>query len=72
MTVYELIQHLSKYPANCDVRILMYTENEHMEHYLVDSSEAGQEWANIYAEPLRLEQNWDSTVVTLECQSEDL
>lgn len=71
-TVYEMIQQLSKYPANDDLQIVMFTDNDHMDHYLTDSRKAGQQWANIYAEPLRIKQAWNSTVVTLECQSCDL
>ncbi len=65
MTVYELIQRLSKHPANCEVLVTMYADNEHMEHYLVDM-------ADVCAKPLRTKQNWNSVVVTLECQPEDL
>ena len=71
-TVYELIQHLSKFPADADLQIVMFTGNEQMEDYLNDSRKAGQQWANIYAEPLRVKQPWNSTVVTLECQACDL
>lgn len=71
-TVYDLIQHLSKFPANSDLQIVMFTGNEQMEAYLEDSRECGTQWANIYAEPLRVRQEWNSTVVTVECQACDL
>ena len=71
-TVYDLIQHLSKFPANADLQIVMFTGNEQMEDYLNDSRRSGQQWANIYAEPLRVKQNWNSVTVTLECQACDL
>lgn len=69
MTVYELIQHLSKHPANCEVQLVMFTGNDHMEDYLEDSRKSGQEWADIYADILRVRQRWNSTVVTIESQS---
>ena len=71
-TVYELIQHLSKFPANADLQIVMFVGNEQMEAYIEDSRKSGTQWANIYAEPLRVKQHWSSTVVTLECQACDL
>lgn len=42
-TVYELIQHLSKYPADADLKIVMFTVNEQMEDYLDDSRKSGQQ-----------------------------
>ena len=72
MTVYELIQKLSENPANCEIRVLMFADNKHMENYLTESQCEGRDWADVSAEPLRLRQNWNSTMVTLECQSEDL
>ena len=71
-TVYELIQHLSKYPADAKLQIIMYTPNEHLEHYLDDSKHSGMLGANIYAEAVRVKQLYDSNIVNIECQSYDL
>lgn len=68
-TVYDLIQHLSKFPANADLQIVMFAGNEQTEVYLEDSRKSGTQWADIYAEPLRVKQPWNSVVVTLECQA---
>ena len=71
-TVYELIQHLSKYPADAKIQIKVYSENEHMRHYLTDSEKWGMTGANIYAEAVRVKQLYDSNIVNIECQSYDL
>ena len=71
-TVYDLIQNLSRYPANAELQIVMFLGNDQGQEYLDDSRKAGQEWSNVFAEPLRLKQSWNTTVVTFECQACDL
>lgn len=71
-TVYDLIQHLCKFPANADLQIVMFADFEQVQDYLDDSRKSGQERTTIYAEPLRVKQPWNSVVVTLECQACDL
>lgn len=71
-TVYELIQHLSKYSADAELQIIMHAPNEHLEHYLEDSKNSGMLGANVYAEAVRVKQLYDSNIVNIECQSYDL
>jgi hypothetical protein len=68
-TVYDLIQHLSKFPANADLQIVMFVGNEQMEAYLEDSRKSGTQWAYLYAEPLSVKQPWNSVAVSFECQA---